>query len=385
YNALILERLTVQASAKGTNVALKALNDRIDIVKSNLLTALSKQKETSEFEINKLRQQYAQSKSKLETVPGIEREYVNIMRQQTLKEQLYTYLLRQREETELAIAGAHPRGVIIDEAFVSDPEMGLPGKAILAIFILLGLIIPAAIFILRWNIANKVALNEQAESLTGFPTIVDFSETYSGKEPVLTNVPASATAAQYRLLRSNFLSTLTDKSTSSIVTVAGTTGDDNSAIAAINFAASLALTGRKVLLVDADFNSASVATLLNLKAQNNLARIASGTNPEITDILLSGNDKMSVITGSSHNHSGADAVASINFSNFVREAGTQYDFVIINAPQGNETIATVESLASQSDVLLVTYSVDITAKRTLSHFSNMCHNGKPAGYLISFS
>ena len=384
YNALILERLNVQASAKANNVALKALNDRIDIVKSNLLTALNKQKETSEFGITELRKQYSRSKSKLKTVPGIEREYVNIMRQQTIKEQLYTYLLRQYEETELAIAGAHPRGVIIDEAYISNPQIGLSGKFIVIIFTILGLIIPAGFIILKWNISKTVELNEQAETLTGFPTIVDIKLT-DATEPIIVTEPNSQAAAQYRLLRSNFLSTLGGEKSTEVVTIAGTTGSECAARTAINFAASLAATGRKILLLDFDYINAPVAGLLKLKSENNLAVISSGNEPAIAPIPLHGGEALSVVTGTPGNYSGADAVASLNLLKYLSSTSGKYDFVIINAPQGKENVASVESLSGMSTALMVTYTLNMTLKKTLSRYPMMCHDGKPAGYLISIS
>lgn len=386
YNSLILQRLNLQASAKGDNIALKALNERIDIVKSNLLTALNKQRETSEFEIKELRKQYARSKSKLETVPGIEREYVNIMRQQTLKEQLYTYLLRQREETELAIAGAHPRGVIIDEAYVADDQLGMSSIVVLAIFVILGLLAPAGLIILKWNVSKVVALDDQAEAMTGLTRIIEIDVDEATCEPVVVKSPDSREASQYRLLRSNFLSiSSVESGLDKIVTIVGTVDSDRSACSAVNFAASLVSTGRKVLLIDTISGNTSVARVLGLREVDNVKSITGGTMPVVTSLPIADSGALDIVTTGSPEPDSANFVASVGFSRYMDAARDSYDFIVINASGVKGNIASVESLAGITDAVFLTYTVDDTEKETLVRLSRVCAEVNKNCYLVSLS
>lgn len=396
YNDLILQRLAIEASAKGDNAALRAINTRIRAVRDNLLTALNKQSETSTFEIAEMRRQFGLLKSKLETVPGIAREYTDIMRQQNLKEQLYVYLLRQREETEMAIAGAHPRGVIIDEAYVTDTVIGMSPKVVLAVFLLLGLAIPAGVILLYWVVSRRVCTVDQAVDLSGGRAVIASLPLGTGEaEPVVATRPDSEEARRVRILRGNLLaSTQADPGHTwlpvplfrKMIAVTGTCRDDSATRVAVNLAASLALAGRPTVLVEADVDAPRVASMLGLRAPVTL-RQAVGNHDAVpvTQVTIPGTDSsFGVICMQPGDAHVQDFIASIEFKLMVNHLVSGNDYVIILTPDAGGDFASVELIDSRADFSLAVFGVGKSLKADMSRLASL--EGAPDNsYLVEVS
>lgn len=365
YNDLILYRLSLETSAKGDNQALKGINQRIEAVRDNLLAALNKQSESSSFEINELRRQYAQSKSKLETMPSIEIEYSNILRQQNLKEQLYVFLLQQREETEMAIAGAHPRGVIIDEAYVTDSILGMSSKIILGVFFILGLLIPVAFILGKWIISRKVVIMDQAVMLSGGQSVIGDIPFSEKDEPAVVNAPESLEAKRVRNLRGNLLSLERLKNApGKIISIIGTT-DDFAAIerTAYNLAASMVLSGRNTIMVNAN-PFASENTIIPAGDVSLQGCIANGDIATSTIKIL--NSTLHVIGCERDERFGADMIASKGFASLLARLSSTYDIVVVNGPSIVNHYASSEMLSEIADVTLALVKTGVTKKHDVA-------------------
>lgn len=372
YNDLILRRLTIEASAKGDNKALKAINKQINAVRDNLLTALNKQSETANVEISEMRRQYAKTKTKLGTMPGIEREYANILRQQSLKEQLYMFLLRQREETEMTIAGAHARGIIIDEAFVADDELGMSPKVILLVFLMLGLCMPAAFILVKWMFGRKIAIADQAVDLSGMPLIARVPVEVSA-EPVVAESPETVESERFRLLRSNILS-LESLPSNLVMTVAATDDTDLSARVALNVAASFALTGRRAAVVEVNPFTPVLSDLLNVKSACPLQKLIAGADntAAVPAISLKGNGSvLHYVTCDTDQNFGEDMVASVAFENWLSKFKNEYDVIVLSGISAANHFQTVEVLRNYSDIVLFTFACNETLKSTIAKLGAM--------------
>lgn len=355
YNNLILQRLTLQASAKGDNMALKALNQQIDAVKDNLLTALKKQAETAEFEINEARKQFNKTKNRLEEMPALEREYITIKRQQSVKEQLYIYLLRQREEAGMAIASAQPRGVIIDEAYVTDSLLGISTKVLLVLFFILGIIAPGVFWVVKLMISKRISYTFQAVDATGAPLISQLLAS-EGSTSTAVISPTSQASGRFRLLRGNLLTRALKAG--NIVAIVGTTTDDQSSqsYVSLNLAASMSMAGYKTVLLDANIFSGAP----HLKADNLVDAIKKGEY-KVSTLPIGNGTSIDVYASSSTNVDAPDLIASQGLIKLIEKLSGEYDVVVIETP-GVSHFASTEILVNNSNVILNVVTLGKTAK-----------------------
>lgn len=362
YNELILQRITIEPSARGDNAALKAMNIRIDAVKQNLMTALQKHYEMAQVEIEDLRKQWAESKAKMETLPGIEREYVNIKRQQSVQEQLFLFLLSQREETSLKIAGAQPLGIIIDQAYVANPKAGPSSKMLLLFAMMMGAFIPAGVIVLRWKLNGRINTIEQARLETSLEPIAELPILPADTAIAVVSDPQSPLAGRYRLLRANLLSTPRLAEGGVIGICDAQEKGAMSAVVAANLAASLCAAGRSTAIVDADLFTSGLADALNIAAEPALNAVANGSKPAVRPVTLAaGWQQLDTVTSVADVDRAADIVASHAFTSAIDSLRASHEYVIVVLPAADR-FAALEAGVKTVDTLVGDIAMGVTSR-----------------------
>ena len=108
YNTLITQRNALGASATDANPIYKGFNEQLDFLKENIASSVRSIKQ----EINDQREQTSQQliplENQINTMPTNQRELAEIMREKSVKETLFLFLLQKREEAALAVAAQVP-------------------------------------------------------------------------------------------------------------------------------------------------------------------------------------------------------------------------------------------------------------------------------------
>ena len=122
YNNLLLTRTRLQINTHEINPTIEAYNEQLEIMRDNLILTIKNLKAGLMLARNDLKKQEDFFNSRLKKMPKQEREFVEIKRQQLLKQELYLYLMEKKEKNSLAVAIPDPKSDIIDYAYVQkDP------------------------------------------------------------------------------------------------------------------------------------------------------------------------------------------------------------------------------------------------------------------------
>lgn len=143
YNELILKRMQLLKSAREGSETLRRLDEQISAMKKNVGESLKRTGENLRVKIGRLQAQINSTNSKIDQIPSQEKIYRDIFRQQAIQEQIYVYLLEQREETAMGIINTTGRGQIINRPYVSSLPSQKSGWFVIIICLFVGfLIIP---------------------------------------------------------------------------------------------------------------------------------------------------------------------------------------------------------------------------------------------------
>ena len=162
YNEALLEREKILQTSKNDNPLIGKVNKQVDQLRASVFLSIENAKKSSSLTLLDLRSKEKAILDKMESVPSVDKEYVDFKRQQEIYQAVYLILLQKREEIALSINNQRDRARIIDAAFVKQRPVA-PRKLFAVLGILaFTLILPVGVlFIKEQFIALKSEFNKR--------------------------------------------------------------------------------------------------------------------------------------------------------------------------------------------------------------------------------
>lgn len=335
FNNLQLERERMLRTTQEGNPLVQNLSEQLANLRTSILENLRNIKNGLVITSRGLRASSGQAKAKLSDAPVVERELQAKGRQQTLKQNIYVYLLQKREEAALALASTASNSRIIDSASISDQPISPNRKLTYALGLLLGLGLPLSVLYAQAQLNNKLETREEVAALTATPILGEIAHK-RGKTLVVTRENRSALAEMFGLVRAN-LSFATAGRANKVTLVTSSLSGEGKTFFALNLASSLVLTGKKVVLLDMDLRKPSLAKELELPAGPGLTDYLVSDRLTIVDILqpVPGVPDLLVISAGSLAPNPAELLVSPKLTFLLNELKESFDHLLIDsAPIG---------------------------------------------------
>ena len=250
YNEMALEREKLLATASPDNPAARFQVDKLDQLRNIILLNVATTRRELEKKEDLINRRLTPLQARINTIPRSERQLLQIMRQQQIKETLFLLLLQRREETALALSAQVPTSRLIDEAVTTglvEPKR----QQIQTLALLLGFGIPGGILFLIHFLDNKVYSEKDIRQVTQTPFLGAIGTAEKGKQVVVKLGKRSSIAEMFRFLRTNLQFVTTGVKTPVYLTTSTVSGEGKSFVTA-NLGMSMALSGKKTLLVGLD-------------------------------------------------------------------------------------------------------------------------------------
>lgn len=253
YNALILERNRLRRTSSDSNPVVRRLDSNIDDMHASLLTTINSVYKGLLITKADLDRQAGKYAGQISNAPAQERRFVSIQRQQEIKAGLYLMLLQKREENNIALAATANNAKIIDDALADDVPISPNKKIIYLAALVLGFGIPVAVIYILSLLSYRIEGHSDVERLTRVPVIGDVPLNDSDEKYAIAvrENDNDIMAETFRSLRTNLLFMLGDPDKKVILVTSTTSGEGKTFIAS-NLAVSLALLGKKVVIVGLD-------------------------------------------------------------------------------------------------------------------------------------
>lgn len=272
----------------------------------------------------------------LRSIPQTEREYVGIKRQQTIKENLYLYLLQKREETALAYAST-----VTDSRLVDAPRGGSdavkPKKLLIGLSALVaGVLLPFLLINLLFILNNKIQSREEIERLGGISVVGEIGKMKEANkkndvETIIKMTSRSAVAEQFRALRTN-LQFLGDGS-GKVLMFTSSIGGEGKSFISINLASSLAYADKKTLLIGADLRKPSLHSRVGLTNDKGLTNYLITKTPATDYIKPSGiHELFDVLLSGPVPPNPSELLNNGRLGNLISELRASYDYILIDSP-----------------------------------------------------
>lgn len=353
YNQKVIERnRVIEGSSKDNPLAVR-LKSEISSIQKSLMQSLDNFLKRLNIQLQKLESKESEYKSRIAKIPGFERKYREIARQQEIKEALYLYLLQKREENQIAMASSVGNLKVLDPASTKENPVSPKKKIILLGAFLIGILIPTGIIYINSLLDNKVRRRDDLEHL-GIPIAGEIPENKSNKYLVVEKGGRSMVAEAFRMLRANISFLLPNKNKKgNIIFLTSTIAGEGKTFNAVNLANSFALTGKKVVLVGMDLRAPKVAKYAGIKDEIGISNYVVNEKLSVSDITF-GSEHLENLY---YIHSGAippnpsELLLNSRISDLFKELKEEYDYIIVDtAPTA--LVADTNNIAEFADIFL---------------------------------
>lgn len=363
YNNLIAERENMLRTVSEDNQAIVRINHRLDSYRTNIISTVSQNIDKTRIMINDLRKQLGQTTGRLSNVPGQERTTIDMNRQLQVKQQLYLFLRQRQEENAMLLANAVPKGQVVDEPYTLKKPIGMGKMSIMIIALLFGLMLPPVYLYLLKLLRGKIESRKEIEQRTSAPILGEMCIDNSGNSLVVSPSDTSSTSELFRLMRANMLFIFNDVNDKVVLLTSSKSGEGKTFIS-INLAASLALLGKKVLLVGMDIRLPRLAEYLNISSRYGLTQYLSSSDISLDSVIVKSPEKdlptLDIILAGPVPPNPAELLASTRVDDLFARLRQMYDYIVVDsAPVG--MVSDTFTLNRISDATIYVTRVNVTS------------------------
>ncbi|MDR2206791.1 MAG: polysaccharide biosynthesis tyrosine autokinase [Flavobacteriaceae bacterium] len=367
YNKFLLSKSILLKQATVENPSVVNLNKQIDEAKSLVRQNLIESKEALQLKIAQIQGSLNADRDRINKYPTQEKIFRGIERQQTLKEQLYLYLLQKREENAIALAVTTPKAQVVNPAYTS--EIVKPKRQqIILVALLAGLLLPILFFYTKFSLDTKVHSKGSITSRIPNSSVIAEIPLSKNKNAWVEANDFSVFAESFRILTSNLkfiLKTKKESGTSGgVILITSSVKGEGKTTISMNTALTLAGTS-KVLIIGADMRNPQ------------LQRFLDRQNTGLTDYLISDETSPEAYIFPSEIHKNLDVMFSgtsapnpndlldmQKFDDMITDLKSKYRYLIIDSAPVMLVSDTLH-LTEISDVVLYVAKANFTEKNML--------------------
>lgn len=330
YNALLLQQMRMARSATETNPNYIQSVEEAKTLRQAILSSIDNIHRGLQIQKSDLAKKDRELTSRLYKTPEKERKYVEIKRQQEIKEKLYIYLYQKREENALTLASTVMPAKVIDLPITTGP-VSPRTKRIVLIAIAIGLGLPFLIIFLIDYLNDEVKDLREFQSVVKAPFLGHVLYMPSDKVVAVDSHDSSAQAELFRTIRTNLRFMLPDKQSPILLVTSALNGEGKSYVA-INIAASLALLKKKVVLVGLDIRKPTLAQYLHIDFKGHLTSYLLDATIPMDDLIIPSGavDNLDVIPSGAIPPNPGELIQSARMENLFNELKQRYDYIVVD-------------------------------------------------------
>lgn len=382
YNTLVLNRDRLIRSSSENSPLVIQKTEEIAVMWDAVGKQLRSLYNDLQTQKNSVDQQYALFAGKVSSTPTQERTMNNMGRQQEIKAGLYLMLLQKREENSISLASTANKARIIDL-----PQKGAkvsPKTSIIMLAALLfGMCFPLALLYLREMLRFRIEGRNDLEKMTKVNVIADIPltrELGEGERAIVVRENKNNMMEEaFRGLRTN-LRFLLGPGEKVIATTSAMPGEGKTFVAT-NLAMSLALLGKKVIIIGLDIRKPRLVKLFGLPSnKQGITNYLIGETPDydlLDKQIFHGvvNENLDVLPAGIIPPNPGELITRDLLDKAFEHFKTNYDYIIVDTPPVGLVSDTFE-LGRLVNITFFVVRCEVTTKADIDLINRVYNEGK---------
>lgn len=334
-NSLLNERELMLTSYKENTFAVQRKEQKIAMIKQDILGLIK----TYDIQLIKQIEELEDKKNEIEEefvkLPSKGTQYGKNQRYYSLYEEIFLSLIQKKNELEIARAGTVTDFVVLMPATMPGAPVAPEKITIYGVGAISGIILSLLFLAVGYVLNDKVSSQSELERLVNVPVLgaIPLRKLRNRSEAlVVSQSPKSHISESFRSIRTNmqFMGLKDDKK---VISVTSTVSAEGKTFVICNLAYVIALSGKKVVMVDVDLRLPKVHHnfgIDNLEKGLSTHLIGEYSLEEcITDV---GIDRLDLITAGPVPPNPSELITSDNFSRMLEGLKEKYDVILLDTP-----------------------------------------------------
>ncbi len=374
YEEALREKKRLSLSLKPTSEILKNVESQISDTRKTISDYIAGYRRNAGVVQKETQRKVNQIQGKIANIPTYARAYINIKRQQGVKENLYLYLLKKKEEASVSYASNVVDNKVIAPAFVPNKPIS-PKKSIVFIaFIALGLVMTTAYIYFKYFLNPSVLSKKEIGQVFDFPMI---AEIYQQEEGVhdMSLKSRSVMVEQIFNMRTNLKFMLTGVTGSPVIMLTSSISGEGKTFLSAHLGNSLTVNNKKVVLLELDLRNPKLSHFFGVDHNIGVTNYIVG-NKSIDEIIkkIPGTDGLYLISSGLIPPNPIELLEGERMAGLLNLLKEKFDYVIIDmSPIG--IVSDAKSISEHVDCALFVVRYNYMRKSQLLPVSENLKNG----------
>lgn len=396
FNDMQLERNNLIANSSSDNPLVGDMDKSLAQIRRAIIYSINNMMMSLSTRISHLQNDEQKTNTNISANPTQAKFLLSVERQQKVKEALYLFLLQKREENELAKSFTADKTQVIKSPTGSNVPIAPRGTLIMLIGLIAGLAIPTGVIYLLDISNTTIRRRKDVEGTVTIPLIGEIPHwgkegrklsqlriAFGGRQPVDDGCKVVVAAGNhdevneaFRILRTNFEFTARTESSCRVALFTSSDSGSGKTFVAVNMAVSLALNGKRVLVIDGDLRKAALSAFVG-KPKCGLCDYLSGKTDDIRKLIqaYSGCDGLDVMPVGMIPSNPSELLSTGCLGELFDAIRSRYDYVFIDCPPVN-MVADTSILANQADCTIFVVRVGVTERAALADVEKLYLSAK---------
>ena len=382
YNDYVIQRNRLLKSSSPENPYVKRLTAQLEEMWPTIRLSLKSVRENILTQKRSAEDQYNLFSRRVGEAPTQERSLNNIIRQQEIKVELYLMLLQKREENYISLNSIAAKARVIDDPR-STGKVSPKTKVILLGALVLGLCFPVGLIYLLGLLRYRIEGREDVEMLTKIPVLADIPlapKSLDGELSLAVRENSNDMMEEaFRGLRTNLRFVLSEKE--NVIACTSCIPGEGKTFISTNLAMSLALLGKRVIIVGLDIRKPRLVKLFGLSSDHRgITTFLSSDSGDFQDLdkqihhaVL--NPNLDVLPAGVIPPNPGELISREQLDHAIALLREHYDYVIVDTPPVGLVSDTL-SAARVADMTIMVCRADYSPRNNFQLINALHHDNK---------
>ena len=382
YNENVIQRNRLLKSSSPENPYVKRLTAQLEEMWPTIRLSLKSVRKNILTQKRSAEDQYNLFSRRVGEAPTQERSLNNIIRQQEIKVELYLMLLQKREENYISLNSTAAKARVIDDPR-STGQVSPKTKVILLGALVLGLCFPVGLIYLLGLLRYRIEGREDVEMLTKIPVLADIPlapKSLDGELSLAVRENSNDMMEEaFRGLRTNLRFVLSEKE--NVIACTSCIPGEGKTFISTNLAMSLALLGKRVIIVGLDIRKPRLVKLFGLLSDHRgITTFLSSNSGDFQDLdkqihhaVL--NPNLDVLPAGVIPPNPGELISREQLDHAIALLREHYDYVIVDTPPVGLVSDTL-SAARVADMTIMVCRADYSPRNNFQLINALHHDNK---------